>query len=166
MCGSNHYCTSFLTVSIARRLQDPLAELVKIEPKHIGVGMYQVKHTMSIFHVPINKTLPQNINHHASLGTCAIFMIMTYKVKLFFFFFIDISPGSVRYFKMIGISRKYDRNLIYLLKKICSLISCIEDGIFVYYSLIHMCMNWIDVVIHVSRYLINQFIHFLIYKNL
>ncbi len=28
-------------VSIARRLQDPLAELVKIEPKAIGVGQYQ-----------------------------------------------------------------------------------------------------------------------------
>lgn len=28
-------------ISIARRLQDPLAELVKIEPKAIGVGQYQ-----------------------------------------------------------------------------------------------------------------------------
>jgi len=28
-------------ISIARRLQDPLAELVKIEPKSIGVGQYQ-----------------------------------------------------------------------------------------------------------------------------
>lgn len=28
-------------MSIGRRLQDPLAELVKIEPKHIGVGQYQ-----------------------------------------------------------------------------------------------------------------------------
>jgi uncharacterized protein len=28
-------------ISIARRLQDPLAELVKIEPKSIGVGLYQ-----------------------------------------------------------------------------------------------------------------------------
>lgn len=28
-------------VSIGRRLQDPLAELVKIEPQHIGVGQYQ-----------------------------------------------------------------------------------------------------------------------------
>lgn len=28
-------------VSIARRLQDPLAELVKIDPRSIGVGMYQ-----------------------------------------------------------------------------------------------------------------------------
>ena len=28
-------------MSIARRLQDPLAELVKIDPKSIGVGQYQ-----------------------------------------------------------------------------------------------------------------------------
>ncbi|MCQ4925563.1 RNA-binding transcriptional accessory protein [Tissierella carlieri] len=28
-------------VSIGRRLQDPMAELVKIEPRHIGVGQYQ-----------------------------------------------------------------------------------------------------------------------------
>lgn len=28
-------------VSIARRIQDPLAELVKIDPQHIGVGQYQ-----------------------------------------------------------------------------------------------------------------------------
>src|SRR4029450_2715647 len=34
-------------VSIARRLQDPLAELVKIDPKSIGVGQYQ--HDVSEF---------------------------------------------------------------------------------------------------------------------
>jgi protein Tex len=28
-------------ISIARRVQDPLAELVKIDPKSIGVGLYQ-----------------------------------------------------------------------------------------------------------------------------
>lgn len=28
-------------ISIARRIQDPLAELVKIEPQHIGIGQYQ-----------------------------------------------------------------------------------------------------------------------------
>jgi uncharacterized protein len=33
------------TVSIGRRLQDPLSELVKIDPQHIGIGMYQ--HDMS-----------------------------------------------------------------------------------------------------------------------
>lgn len=36
-------------VSIARRLQDPLAELVKIEPKAIGVGQYQ--HDVSQHHL-------------------------------------------------------------------------------------------------------------------
>jgi protein Tex len=36
-------------VSIARRLQDPLAELVKIEPKSIGVGQYQ--HDVSQAHL-------------------------------------------------------------------------------------------------------------------
>lgn len=30
-----------ILVSIARRLQDPLVEYVKIDPKCIGVGMYQ-----------------------------------------------------------------------------------------------------------------------------
>ena len=37
------------TVSIARRLQDPLAELVKIDPKSIGVGQYQ--HDMNQKHL-------------------------------------------------------------------------------------------------------------------
>jgi uncharacterized protein len=36
-------------VSIARRLQDPLAELVKIDPKSIGVGQYQ--HDVGQFHL-------------------------------------------------------------------------------------------------------------------
>ena len=39
-------------VSIARRLQDPLAELVKIEPKAIGVGQYQ--HDVSQFQLARN----------------------------------------------------------------------------------------------------------------
>ena len=34
--------TNVLTVSIGRRVQDPLCELVKIDPKHIGIGTYQV----------------------------------------------------------------------------------------------------------------------------
>ena len=40
--------------SIARRLSDPLAELVKIEPKHLGVGMYQ--------HDINNKLLTETLN--------------------------------------------------------------------------------------------------------
>ncbi|MEZ6047317.1 MAG: helix-hairpin-helix domain-containing protein [Planctomycetaceae bacterium] len=34
------------TISIGRRLLDPLSELVKIDPQHIGVGMYQ--HDLSV----------------------------------------------------------------------------------------------------------------------
>jgi len=37
----NHDVTVRGSVSIGRRLQDPLAELVKIDPKSIGVGQYQ-----------------------------------------------------------------------------------------------------------------------------
>ena len=37
----NHDATVRGAASIGRRLQDPLAELVKIDPKHIGVGQYQ-----------------------------------------------------------------------------------------------------------------------------
>ena len=33
--------TSRGTISIGRRLQDPLSELVKIDPQHVGVGLYQ-----------------------------------------------------------------------------------------------------------------------------
>jgi DNA-binding LacI/PurR family transcriptional regulator len=36
-------------VSIGRRLQDPLAELVKIDPQHVGVGLYQ--HDVSVKHL-------------------------------------------------------------------------------------------------------------------
>ena len=41
-------------ISIARRLQDPLAELVKIDPESIGVGMYQ--------HDVPNKELKQSLD--------------------------------------------------------------------------------------------------------
>jgi uncharacterized protein len=37
----NHDATTRGTISIGRRLQDPLAELVKIDPQHVGVGLYQ-----------------------------------------------------------------------------------------------------------------------------
>src|SRR5262249_7325770 len=42
------------TISIGRRIQDPLSELVKIEPQHIGVGMYQ--------HDVNNKTLRDSLD--------------------------------------------------------------------------------------------------------
>lgn len=49
-------------VSIARRLQDPLAELVKIEPKAIGVGQYQ--HDVSQSHLgrSLDNTIEDCVN--------------------------------------------------------------------------------------------------------
>jgi len=54
MCGSSkHVAAAAVTVSIARRLQDPLAELIKIDPKNIGVGMYQVCQLIGCFLVSL-----------------------------------------------------------------------------------------------------------------
>jgi len=55
-------------VSIARRLQDPLAELVKIEPKAVGVGQYQ--HDVS----------PRELNH--ALGAVVESCVNTVGVEL------------------------------------------------------------------------------------
>src|SRR5262249_57742080 len=37
----NYDATLRSTISIGRRLQDPLSELVKVDPQNIGVGLYQ-----------------------------------------------------------------------------------------------------------------------------
>ncbi len=49
-------------VSIARRLQDPLAELVKIEPKAIGVGQYQHDVTQSKLVDSLNNVVETAVN--------------------------------------------------------------------------------------------------------
>lgn len=46
-------------ISIARRIQDPMAELVKIDPKSIGVGMYQ----HDVNQKRLNEMLEQTIEH-------------------------------------------------------------------------------------------------------
>ena len=46
-------------ISIARRIQDPMAELVKIDPKSIGVGMYQ----HDVNQKKLNETLERTIEH-------------------------------------------------------------------------------------------------------
>uniref|UniRef100_H3ANA6 S1 RNA-binding domain-containing protein 1 n=2 Tax=Latimeria chalumnae TaxID=7897 RepID=H3ANA6_LATCH len=46
-------------VSIARRVQDPLAELVKIEPKHIGVGMYQHDVSQTLLKAALNSVVEE-----------------------------------------------------------------------------------------------------------
>ncbi|GGD77090.1 Tex family protein [Lacimicrobium alkaliphilum] len=49
-------------VSIARRLQDPLAELVKIEPKAIGVGQYQHDVSQSLLGKSLDAVVEDCVN--------------------------------------------------------------------------------------------------------
>jgi uncharacterized protein len=70
-------------VSIARRLQDPLAELVKIDPRSIGVGQYQhdvnqtqltqrlddvVERCVNRVGVEVNTASPALLSHVAGIG--------------------------------------------------------------------------------------------------
>lgn len=50
-------------VSIARRLQDPLAELVKIEPKAIGVGQYQHDVSQKRLEESLGGVVESAVNH-------------------------------------------------------------------------------------------------------
>ena len=49
-------------VSIARRLQDPLSELVKIDPKSIGVGQYQYDVTQSKLSTSLDNVVEDAVN--------------------------------------------------------------------------------------------------------
>ena len=50
-------------VSIGRRLQDPLAELVKIDPKSIGVGQYQHDVDQRLLRKKLEETVESCVNH-------------------------------------------------------------------------------------------------------
>ena len=50
-------------ISIARRLQDPLAELVKIDPKSIGVGQYQHDVNQSSLKKSLDLTVESSVNY-------------------------------------------------------------------------------------------------------
>ncbi|HTY61564.1 MAG TPA: Tex family protein [Acidobacteriota bacterium] len=50
-------------ISIARRLQDPLAELVKIDPKSIGVGQYQHDVDQKLLKEKLNHTVESCVNY-------------------------------------------------------------------------------------------------------
>ncbi|OLP19443.1 RNA-binding transcriptional accessory protein [Leptolyngbya sp. 'hensonii'] len=51
------------SVSIGRRLQDPLAELVKIDPKSIGVGQYQHDVDQKLLKRKLDETVESCVNH-------------------------------------------------------------------------------------------------------
>jgi uncharacterized protein len=50
-------------ISIARRLQDPLAELVKIDPKSIGVGQYQHDVHQPLLQRKLSEVVESCVNH-------------------------------------------------------------------------------------------------------
>jgi len=50
-------------ISIARRLQDPLAELVKIDPKSIGVGQYQHDVDQKLLKAKLDDTVESCVNY-------------------------------------------------------------------------------------------------------
>ena len=81
-------------VSIARRLQDPLAELVKIDPKAIGVGQYQhdlkqaeletaldgvVESCVSSVGVDVETASVQLLTHVAGIGKALAANIITFR---------------------------------------------------------------------------------------
>jgi uncharacterized protein len=49
-------------ISIARRIQDPLSELVKIDPKSIGVGLYQHDVDQKLLTEKLNETVESVVN--------------------------------------------------------------------------------------------------------
>ena len=60
--------------SLARRLQDPLAELVKIDPKAVGVGMYQ--------HDVAQKVLESELDSAVESAVCRVGAVNTASVPL------------------------------------------------------------------------------------
>jgi len=81
-------------VSIARRAQDPLAELVKIDPKSIGVGLYQhdvdqtalshsldgvVESVVNNVGVDVNTASPALLTHIAGIGPKLAASIVSYR---------------------------------------------------------------------------------------
>jgi len=81
-------------ISIARRLQDPLAELIKIDPKSIGVGQYQhdmdkarldavlggvLEDCVNSVGVDLNTASPHLLKYVAGLNACTAKNIVTYR---------------------------------------------------------------------------------------
>ena len=63
-------------ISIARRIQDPLAELVKIDPKSIGVGQYQHDVTESKLSKSLDEVVEDAVNHvGVNLNTASISLL-------------------------------------------------------------------------------------------
>lgn len=65
-------------ISIARRLQDPLAELVKVEPKSIGVGQYQHDVYQPLLERKLHEVVESCVNRVGVELNTASFSILSY----------------------------------------------------------------------------------------
>ncbi|MBA3722982.1 MAG: RNA-binding transcriptional accessory protein [Parachlamydiaceae bacterium] len=65
-------------ISIARRLQDPLAELVKIDPKSIGVGQYQHDVHQPLLQDQLHQVVESCVNHVGVDINTASFSLLSY----------------------------------------------------------------------------------------
>lgn len=90
----NYEVNIISAISIARRLNDPLNEFVKVEPKHLGVGMYQhdlnekvlgetldevVMECVSFVGVDINTASKDILSHVAGLTNLRAEKILSYR---------------------------------------------------------------------------------------
>lgn len=66
------------TISIARRIQDPLSELVKIDPKSIGVGMYQHDVNQKDLEKELDNTLEKIVNRVGVNLNTASFALLSF----------------------------------------------------------------------------------------
>ncbi|MDY0235038.1 MAG: Tex family protein [Gudongella sp.] len=93
----NHDVTVRGAASIGRRLQDPLAELVKIDPKHIGVGQYQhdlnrakldgalsavVEDSVNTVGVDLNTASPSLLKYVSGVSTKVADGIVSYREEM------------------------------------------------------------------------------------
>ena len=79
------------TISIARRLQDPLAELVKIDPKAVGVGLYQHDVDQTLLAESLDRVVTSCVN----------------------FAGVDLNVASVQLLRYVsGISRRIAENIV------------------------------------------------------
>jgi uncharacterized protein len=69
-------------ISIARRLQDPLAELVKIDPKAIGVGQYQHDVDQKHLRHSLAETVESCVNHVGADANTASAALLQYVAGL------------------------------------------------------------------------------------
>ncbi|MCI5839867.1 MAG: Tex family protein [Peptoniphilaceae bacterium] len=65
-------------ISMARRLQDPMAELVKIEPQHLGIGQYQHDIDKKKLNEELRKVVEDSVNEVGVTINNASYVLLSY----------------------------------------------------------------------------------------